>query len=194
MRFPKTRGIAALAILITTALPAAPAFGAGFAIILTRPFVVGDTITIKKHSGVVEEIKLGMTQLITEDNELINIPNKQIVGEILVNSFGNRVVETAIGISHSDDPQKAIDIVTQTLNDMEQVVSEPAPQVGIQELTDYSINIGMRYWVPTRQYFQSLCAINLAIYNQFRDAGITLAHQQRDIYVYGEESDHLRIR
>ena len=60
-------------------------YGAGFTIILTRPFVVGNTIRCNDISGVVEEIRLAYTLLSTEDGELITIPNKHIVGEVLVN-------------------------------------------------------------------------------------------------------------
>ncbi|MBS3731981.1 MAG: mechanosensitive ion channel [Desulfobacterales bacterium] len=63
-------------------------YGSGLVIILTRPFVVGNTISIKGVSSVVEEIKLAATILSTEDGEQITIPNKHIVGEVLTNSFG----------------------------------------------------------------------------------------------------------
>ncbi len=53
-----------------------------------RPFIVGNTITVKDVSGVVEEISLAYTFLTTEDEERITIPNNQIVGEIIQNSFG----------------------------------------------------------------------------------------------------------
>ena len=63
-------------------------FGAGIAIILGRPFVVGNTITVLDVSEVVDEVRLGATLLSTEDGEIITIPNKQILGEVLHNSFG----------------------------------------------------------------------------------------------------------
>ena len=86
-------------------------YGAGLSIIITRPFVVNDTIQIQGVSGVVEEVGLAATRLSTEDGEQITIPNKHIVGEILINSFENKVVEASIGISYDDDAQKAIDTI-----------------------------------------------------------------------------------
>ncbi|MEZ4550529.1 MAG: mechanosensitive ion channel [Desulfobacterales bacterium] len=73
---------------------------------MTRPFVVGDTVTIEGVSGVVEEVTLATTILSTEDGEKITIPNKNIVGEIQTNSFENKVVEASVGISYDDDPGK----------------------------------------------------------------------------------------
>ena len=158
-------------------------YGAGLAIIITRPFVVGDTIRIQGVSGVVEEVGLATTHLATEDGERITIPNKHIVGEILVNSFENKVVEMSIGISYDDDARKAIDTIQKTLREIPAIVTEPAPQIGIEEFADSSVNIGMRYWVPTKQYFQTLYQANLAVYNALLQAGITIPFPQRDVHM-----------
>ena len=83
-------------------------YAAGLTVILTRPFKVGDTIKLKGFVGVVEEVKLPCTVLVTEDGEKITVPNKEMVGEILWNSATNRVVEKSIGIDYGDDPQKAV--------------------------------------------------------------------------------------
>ena len=158
-------------------------YGAGLSIIITRPFVVGDTIQIQSVSCVVEEIGLAATNLSTEDGEQITIPNKHIVGEILINSFENKVVEKSIGISYDDDAQKAIDAIQTALQKIPDIVAEPAPQIGIEEFADSSVNIGMRYWVPTKQYFQTLYQANLAVYNALEQAGITIPFPQRDIHM-----------
>ena len=158
-------------------------YGAGLSIILTRPFVVNDTIQIQGVSGIVEEIGLAATRLSTEDGEEITIPNKHIMGEILVNSFENKVVEMSIGISYDDDPQIAIDTISKALKDIPGIVAEPAPQIGIEEFADSSVNIGMRYWVPTKQYFQTLYQANLVVYKALGRAGITIPFPQRDIHM-----------
>src|SRR3989338_7185461 len=86
-------------------------YGAGLSIILTRPFVVGDTITVAGVSGVVEEVKLACTILTNEDGVKITVPNKQIVGETLYNSKRNSVVEAVIGISYDSNPELAIRLI-----------------------------------------------------------------------------------
>ncbi len=158
-------------------------YGAGLSIILTRPFVVNDTIKIQGVRGVVEEVGLAATRLSTEDGEQITIPNKHIVGEILINSFENRVVETSIGISYDDDPHKAIKAIQEALKNISEIVDEPPPQIGIEEFADSSVNVGMRYWVPTKQYFQILYQANLAVYEALNRAEITIPFPQRDIHV-----------
>ncbi|MGD8990088.1 MAG: mechanosensitive ion channel family protein [Desulfobacterales bacterium] len=158
-------------------------YGAGLSIIITRPFVVNDTIQIQGVSGVVEEVGLAATRLSTEDGEQITIPNKHIVGEILINSFENKVIEASIGISYDDDAQKAIETIREALRKIPKIVNDPAPQIGIEEFADSSVNIDMRYWVPTKQYFQTLYQANLAVYSALEQAGITIPFPQRDIHM-----------
>jgi small conductance mechanosensitive channel len=158
-------------------------FGAGMVIILSRPFVVGNTITVQGVNGVVEEIRLAATILSTEDGEVITIPNKHIVGEVLRNSFANRVVEITVGIAYEDDPERAINAIKGVLAGIEEVCGDPAPQVGIQNFGDSAIEIGLRYWVPTKKYFQTLYRVNLGVHKGLAEAGITIPFPQRDVHL-----------
>ena len=156
-------------------------YGAGLVIILSRPFVIGDTITINNVSGLVEEIHLATTILTTEDDEKITIPNKHIIGEILLNSYNNRIVESSVGISYQDDPEKAIEVIREALSRIDDICSEPSPQIGIEAFGESSIDLGMRYWVPTKKYFQTLYRGNLAVHKALQEAQITIPFPQRDV-------------
>ena len=163
-------------------------YGAGLTIILTRPFVVSDTIRIQGVTGIVEEVKLAYTRLITEDGEIITIPNKLIVGEILHNSNANLIVEGCIGIAYDSDTDKAIELIKQILKQHEEVVAEPTAQVGIQQFADSAIEIGFRYWVPTSKYFEVMYAVNGAILAGLRQANIEIPFPQRDLRIISESS------
>jgi len=156
-------------------------YAAGLAIILGRPFVVGDTISVAGAAGEVEEVQLANTTLVTEDGEKITIPNKHVIGEILINSKAFRIVEGSIGISYGDDPETAIAAIRQALNGFDNVSQAPGPQVGIEQFDASSVNIGYRYWVPTSKYFHTLYAVNLAVYRAVRDAGITIPFPQSEV-------------
>ena len=162
-------------------------YGAGLVIVVTRPFVVGNTITVKGVSGIVEEVRLAATHLTSEDGEEITIPNKHIVGEILTNSFANKIVETKIGISYEDDPEKAIEVIREVLAQIPDIVTEPAPHVGIEEFGDSSVNIGMRYWVPTKQYYQILYEANSAVYAALKEKQINIPFPQRDVHIISQQ-------
>ena len=163
-------------------------YGAGLVIILSRPFVIGDTITINNVSGLVEEIHLSTTILTTEDDERITIPNKHIIGEILFNSFNNRIVESSVGISYHDDPEKAIEVIRKALSGLDDICSEPSPQIGIAAFGESSIDLGMRYWVPTKKYFQTLYRGNLAVHKALQEAQITIPYPQRDVHISKSEA------
>ena len=83
-------------------------YGAGLSIIFSQPFVVGNTLTVQGVSGVVEKITLPYTVLATEDGEKITIPNKEIIGQILENSFEHKLVETVVSLKVDVDVEQAI--------------------------------------------------------------------------------------
>lgn len=157
-------------------------YAAGLSVILTRPFVIGNTITIQGVHGQVEEVKLASTILATADGEKISIPNKEIVGQILVNSFENKVVNGLIGISYQDDPENAIRIIENVLKGIPEVIQTPEPQIGIASFGDFSVNIDYRYWAPTAEYKSVVHNVNGAVYKAIKDAEITIPYPRRDIY------------
>ena len=149
-------------------------YGAGLAIILTRPFVVGDTITVKGTSGVVELITLGYTRLVGEDEERITVPNKEIVGEIIVNSRGRRVVEVQVLLAAEADVERAIAVVRQVYEGFDELGGDLLPQVGVHAFTYGGVVLGLRYWVPSKRYFEMRYKVNGAVRSAFEEAGIAL--------------------
>jgi len=156
-------------------------YGAGFTIIITRPFVISNTISVLGVSGIVKDISLAHTILTNEDGVEITIPNKHIMGEILHNSFANTLVDSSIGISYDSDPQKAIAVIQQCLKEMNPACNEPEPQVGIDNFGDSAIEIGVRYWIPTETYFNNKYQTNLNIFKALQDANITIPFPQREV-------------
>lgn len=163
-------------------------YGAGITIIVTRPFVIGNTISVQGVTGLVKDISLGYTILTNEDGVEITIPNKHIIGEILHNSFANTLVDSTIGISYDSDPEQAIAVIRQCLAEMNPVCQEPAPQVGIDNFGDSSIDIGVRYWVPTDTYFNNKYQANLKIFKALQDANISIPFPQREVRLLNQES------
>ena len=161
-------------------------YGAGLSIVLTRPFAVGNTITVKDVSGVVDDIKLASTRLVNEDGVTITIPNSQIVGEVLYNSKQSKVVEGVVGISYDCQPETAIAAVRKVLAGFPEVTQDPAPQVGIEKFADSSLNIGFRYWVPTVKYFQLSYAVNLAIFKAFQEQKISIPFPQQEVRILSQ--------
>ncbi len=158
-------------------------YGAGLTIILSRPFVVGDTIRINNIIGIVEEIKLAYTMLSNEDGEQITIPNNKIIGEVIYNSSTNLIVEQTITIGYDDDPEKVIQIILGELEKHDAVVSEPQTQAGIERFAEYGIELGIRYWIPTNRYFESKYDINKKIYAALQNQNIAIPYPRQMIKV-----------
>ena len=158
-------------------------YGAGLTIVITRPFVVGDTIRLVGVTGIVEDIKLAYTQLSNEDGELITIPNKQIVGEIISNTYACLLVESTIRIGYENDPKVAVRCISELLEKEEAVAREPAPLVGIEKFGESAYEIGLRYWLPTKRYYELMYSINGKIQEVLQENGITLARPNVDVHM-----------
>ena len=161
-------------------------YAAGVLLIISRPFKVGDTLSVAGVYGVVEEIKLSYTVLRNEDEELITVPNKQMIGDVLVNSFDVRVVESSIGVSYEQDPAKAVSLIKEVLSGFKDVSKEHKPVVGIAKFGDSSIEVGLRYWVPTKSFFKAQYEVNLALYKVLHENHVTIPYPQREVRILGE--------
>ncbi len=150
-------------------------YGAGLSIILTRPFVVGNTIHVQGVSGVVEEITLAQTVLVGEDGEKISVPNKDVVGQVIVNSKERRVVQTKIALASEQDPSVVISLLQDVLDKEETLQGENRALVGIHDFSFGGVIIGIRYWVPSERYFAIRYAVNGSIMTALRDNQIKLA-------------------
>ena len=153
-------------------------YGAGLSIILARPFVVGNTITVGETSGVVDEVKMAHTRLLGEDGERITIPNKDIVGRVIVNSETRRVVQTKIALAADADLERAAQAVQKAVADALPPADEDAggarPQVGLHDFTFGGLILGVRFWVPSSRYYELRYAVNRAILDALRGAGVPM--------------------
>jgi len=158
-------------------------YGAGVSIIVSRPFVVGDTITVQGVTGIVKEVKLAYTQLVNEDGVDVTIPNKHIVGEIIHNSKALSIIESSIGIAYDSDTNLALSVISRAVQGSEGVSSEKEPQIGIENFGDSSIDIGMRYWVPTDQFFDVKFRVNQAVFKALEENKIEIPFPQRYVHL-----------
>ena len=156
-------------------------FAAGVVLIATKPFKLGDTIRIHDMYGEVKEIKLAYTIMINEDKEQITIPNKYMIGDVLVNSYSYRIVEGSVGVAYDSDANGAILLIKKLLSDSEVVSNENEAIVGIENFGDSSINIAYRYWVSSNSYFKSQYDVNLNILEGLKSANIKIPFPQREI-------------
>lgn len=163
-------------------------FAAGIVLVATKPFKIGDTITVHDVYGEVYEIKLAYTVLVNEDKEQITIPNKYMIGDVLVNSFEYRVVEGSVGIAYDSDVNASIQVIRDILATHAELDAEHKAIVGIEKFNDSSIDIAYRYWAPTKNFFKVQYGVNLKVLEAFNKEGINIPFPQREIKILGEKN------
>ena len=159
-------------------------YAAGFNIILIRPFVVGDTITVHGVTGVVEEVLLAYTVLKNEDGVTITVPNKHIVGEILHNSKNDSLLELNVGVSYKHNPLEVVQLLEKTIKSLDILGDNNQLQVGIDEFSDSAITIGIRLWTPTINLYATKYAAYASIYSALDEANINIPFPQRDVHIH----------
>ena len=161
-------------------------YASGFNIIMLRPFVVGDTITVQGVTGVVTQVLLAYTIVKDENDVEIMIPNKHIVGEVLYNSKSVSVLELTVGIDYKHNPNDVVELIKKALGNLEYVSKEKPLMVGIDEFADSSINLAVRFWTPTTDIHQSKYSANKVIFELLQQHKITIPYPQREIKILSD--------
>jgi small conductance mechanosensitive channel len=154
---------------------------AGFTIIFTKPFRVGEWIEIAGVQGQVKSIELFSTTLLHTDMSRVVIPNRKIIGDILHNYGNVRQLDLSVGVAYGTDLNEATAIVRRVLAANPRVLKEPAAIVGVTLLADSSINIAVKPWVKVDDYVLAQGEIVQAIAEQLRAANISLPFPQREV-------------
>ncbi len=156
---------------------------AGMTIIFTRPFRVGEYISIANVEGEVLEITLFNTTLGHTDLSRVVVPNRKIVGEILHNYGTIRQVSLEVAIPYESDVAAALRSAQEVLEANARVLRDPKPGIGLARLSDSGAVIGLWPWVKAPDYVDSIGEINAAVLEAFRQRGIAIAAPQREIRV-----------
>ncbi|MDM3870398.1 mechanosensitive ion channel [Porticoccus sp. W117] len=160
-------------------------FAGGVLILFFKPFKAGDEIEAQGYRGVVQEIQIFNTILLTRDNEKIVIPNGNLSNGCLKNIFAEptRRVDMTYGISYEDDIGKAKQVIADVLAADENILKEPAPDIFVSAHADSSINILVRPWCKSEHFwdvhFGTMENVKLA----FDREGISIPYPQRDLHI-----------
>jgi small conductance mechanosensitive channel len=154
---------------------------AGLTIIFTRPFRVGEYVSVVGEEGQVALIGLFNTTLNHPDLSRVVIPNRKIVGEILHNYGNLRQVDVVVGVSYRTDLNQALAVIHEILQGNPRVLKEPTPAIQVVMLADSSVNISVKPWVNVPDYPAATGEINKAIVETFRAREIVIPFPQREV-------------
>jgi small conductance mechanosensitive channel len=154
---------------------------AGLTIIFTRPFRVGEYVSMAGVEGRVEAIELFTTKLSHPDLSKVVIPNRKIVGEVLHNYGTIRQLDVIVGVAYGTDLNAALAAVNRVLSANERVLKDPAPVVRVSLLADSSINFAVKPWVSVADFGAVTGEVNKAIVEEFRARNISIPFPQREV-------------
>ena len=161
-------------------------FAGGVMILIFRPYKVGDYIKAQGEEGVVSEIQIFNTVLLTVDNKTIIVPNGAMANGNITNFSAQelRRVDFTVGIGYGDDYQKAKTLLEKFIAEDEKILKDPAPFIGLGELADSSVNIALRVWTKSADYWDVHFKMNQKIYEQFDKEGLNIPFPQMDVHVH----------
>lgn len=161
-------------------------FAGGVMILLFRPFRVGDFIEAQGETGAVKEIRLIHTVLNTVDNKTILLPNGPVSTGV-INNYSHeerRRVDWVFGIAYGDDYDVAKATIAELLVKDGRVHRDPEPFIALKALADSSVNIVVRAWVNTEDYWDVYFDLNEAVYKTFGGKGLNIPFPQMDVHLH----------
>ncbi len=161
-------------------------FAGGVLILIFRPFNVGHVIEAQGHIGVVKEIQIFNTVLTNGANRRIVIPNGPLSNGSIVNYTveGTLRVDLVIGVAYEADIDEAKRVLREVLENNPKVLSDPAPTIEVLELADSSVNLAVRPWCTSADYWDVYFATLTDSKKALDKAGISIPFPQRDVHIH----------
>lgn len=159
-------------------------FAGGLIVLLFKPYKVGDYIEAQGVGGTVKEIQIFHTLLNTPDNKMVFVPNGALSSGAVTNysNLPTRRVEWTFGVDYGEDFDKVKQIITSVLSKDVRILSDPAPYIALQALAASSVNVVVRVWVNSGDYWDVFFGINQAVYATFNAEGISFPFPQLTVH------------
>ncbi len=159
-------------------------FASGVMLIIFKPIKVGDYIEGGGLQGVVEEIGIFVTTLITLDNKTVFVPNAKLTADNIINYSTKdiRRVDMVFGVGYNEDIDKVRNIITQTLNNNTKILKDPPADILVSNLADSSVNFEVRPWCKTDDYWDVYYGVTEDIKKNFDKENIEIPYPQRVIH------------
>lgn len=160
-------------------------FSAGVMLIMFKPFKIGDLVNAGGSTGVIEEIQIFNTVMKTGDNQKIIVPNSHVYGGSITNMSARdtRRIDLVIGIGYDDNIGTAKSLIEEIISNNPLTLSDPAPTIMVLELGASSIDIAVRPWVKTPDYWGVRAELLQTIKETFDEKGISIPYPQRDVHM-----------
>lgn len=159
-------------------------FAGGIIVLLFRPYKVGDWIESQGVSGSVREIQIFHTILLTADNKVVFIPNGALSSGTVINYSreATRRLDFVVGVEYGSDYDEVERVARQLVDADSRILQTPAPFIALQALDASSVNVLIRVWVKSEDYWGVNFDMQRAIYAGFNKAGIGFPFPQLTVH------------
>jgi small conductance mechanosensitive channel len=166
-------------------------FASGVMILVFKPYKVGDYVEAQGVAGFVKEIQIFNTILTTFDNKTIIVPNGVLATNTLTNysKQPTRRVDWTVGVTYGTDFKVARDTIMRLLDADSRVLKDPQAFVSITELADSSVNIAVRAWVNSSDYWDVYFDFYNNVYSTFNAEGIEFPFPQMDVHLKNDNNE-----
>lgn len=156
----------------------------GMMIAINEPFKVGDVVDAAGHTGTIVEVNMMATVMKTADNKRIVIPNKSVWGGPIVNynTLGVRRVDLQVGVDYGEDVTRAVDIIREAVSHVPGVLADPAPAVAVASLSDSAVQINVRPWAKSSDYWAVAAATLVEVKSELERAGVKIPFPQIEVH------------
>ena len=164
-------------------------FAGGLVILLFKPYKVGDWIEAQGVQGSVKEIQIFHTVLVQADNKVVYVPNGSMSTAVVVNysRLDTRRVEWTIGIDYGEDVDKARAAILEALGREPLILADPEPTVAVGALADSSVNLTVRVWTKTGDYWPVFNNGYRLIYDAVNAEGINFPYPNQTVHIVHEK-------
>jgi small conductance mechanosensitive channel len=169
----------------------------GVMLVTLRPFHVGDSVQIAGQSGTIDAVRIFHTVLHGADNQRLTIPNNLVTASPIINLTAQptRRIELVVGIGYRDDITAARQLILELMRADSRILQSPAADVLVYELASSSVNLGVRCFVRSADWFATKTALLEQIKLGFDRSGLNLPYPQQDLHLYlhGKDGEPLPL-
>ena len=159
---------------------------AGFVLMFSRPFEIGDWVEIGDNEGIITEITIVNTRLENFDGEFIVLPNDVVGNSTIINRSkkGRLRIRVEVGIDYDADPEHAQAVAIEAIKEVDQILTVPRPQAFTRRLADSSVVLELRFWIDkpsARRRAKATSAAIRSVKTAFDEDGIKIPFPQREL-------------
>ena len=160
-------------------------FAGGLIILLFKPYRVGDFIDVCGVQGTVSAVQIFHTILLTPDNKAVYLPNGSTSSSTITNYSreDKRRIEWTFGIDYGEDVNRARTAILAVITADARILPDPAPFVAVGGLSDSSVDIIVRVWVPTEEYWNVYFDMHQRVYETFNEQKINFPYPQQTVHL-----------